>query len=316
MVKSDNPILSVVVPLHNEAASLVDFNQVLVHALDTSTGNLYEIIYVDDGSSDNTAEIIQGMHAHNQKISLLKLSRNFGKENALSAGIAAATGQAILMLDGDGQHPVELISAFLNKWKDGAQLVVGIRTSNSTAGWTKRVGSKLYYKIFNLLTGQKRLASSTDFRLIDRAVQKEFLQLDESDRMTRLLIDWLGFRRELIYFEAKPRQAGVAAYNRKKLTSLATHSLVSMSPKPLYLFGYLGIFITLGALLLGTIVIIEQLLLNDPLNWRFTGTAMLGILILFLVGLILISQGILSLYISHIHSQSKTKSVCQAWQYP
>jgi dolichol-phosphate mannosyltransferase len=133
------------------------------------------------------------------------------------------------------------------------------------------------------------------------------MNLQETNRITRGLIDWLGFEPNYIHFKAKTRLAGRASYSSRKLINLATNSFVSLSPKPLYLFGYLGILITLGAFLLGISVFIEQLILNDPLHWKFTGTAMLGILILFLVGIVLMSQGILSLYISHIHSQSKAR---------
>jgi hypothetical protein len=161
--------------------------------------------------------------------------------------------------------------------------------------------------MFNKLAGQHMIPGSTDFRLIDRSVQQAFMQLKESGRMTRSLIDWLGFKREYIYFESKARSEGSASYSLHKLVGLAADGLVSMSPRPLYLFGYLGVIITFASLLLGLAVIIEQLLLNDPLSWDFTGTAMLGILILFLVGIVLMSQGILSLYISKISEQSKQR---------
>jgi dolichol-phosphate mannosyltransferase len=155
------------------------------------------------------------------------------------------------------------------------------------------------------LAGQELVPGSTDFCLIDQAVQQAFLNFKEDGRITRGLIDWLGFRREFIYFEARARADGSSSYSRQQLMGLAANSFVSLSPKPLYLFGYLGVLITVAALLLGTSVLIEQVILGDPWHWKFTGTAMLGILTLFLVGIILLSQGILSLYISHIHSQSK-----------
>ncbi len=307
MSDSQKILLSVVVPIYNEGAGLEIFNSSLVDVLNDLVKSDYEIIYCDDGSVDDTDQIIKELRSANPKIKLIKLSRNFGKESALSAGIAQAKGQAIMMLDGDGQHPVELIPQFLNAWQKGAQVVVGIRTSNSREGWVKRIGSRVFYKIFNKITDQQLLPNSTDFRLIDTEVQQALLTLQETNRITRGLIDWLGFRREFIRFQAKARKQGNASYNNRKLMQLATNSFVSLTPKPLYIFGYLGIFITIVALLLGLSVFIEQLILGDPWHWKFTGTAMLGILLLFLVGIILISQGILSLYISHIHSQSKQR---------
>ncbi|HEV7454683.1 MAG TPA: glycosyltransferase family 2 protein, partial [Candidatus Saccharimonadales bacterium] len=257
-------------------------------------------------SHDDTAKLVKDWHRHDDRIKLLKLSRNFGKENTLSAGLAAARGQAILTIDGDGQHPAELIPQFVADWRDGAQVVVGVR-SNRQGSRSSKLGSRFFYRIFNKLTGQRMLPGSTDYRLIDRAVQQAFLQLGESGRMTRALIDWLGFERTYIRFEAAPRGTGNVAYSLSKLVSLAANSFVSHSPKPLYLFGYLGVFITLASFTLGVTVFVEQLLLGDPLHWKFTGTAMLAILILFLIGIVLLSQGMLSLYVSHIHHQSKRR---------
>lgn len=307
MAKSRNPSFSVVVPLYNEAAVLSNFHKSLADVLVGYDDETYEIIYVDDGSTDGTNKILKGLVKADPKVKLVKLSRNFGKENALTAGIGVARGGAIITIDGDGQHPVELIPTFLYKWKSGAKVVVGVSRSRKHASHYKNLRSRLFYSIFNHLTDQKLLPGATDFRLIDREVQRAFLSLNENDRMTRALIDWLGFEREQVPFITKPRQDGTAGYSRGQLTNLAANSIVSASPKPLYLFGYLGVYITVGAFLLGLVVFIEQLILGDPWHWKFSGTAMLGILIIFLVGLVLISQGILSLYIAHIHSQSKQR---------
>lgn len=307
MSDSDKFMLSVVVPIFNEADGLLKFHKSLLEQVNIAASNNYEIIYCDDGSQDSGATIIQDLHADNKQVKLIKLSRNFGKENALSAGIHAAKGDAIITIDGDGQHPVELIADFVTKWRGGSEVVIGVRSTNSGEGWFKKIGSHYFYKLFNRLTGEQLIPGSADFRLIDKNVQEAFIKLEESDRMTKALIDWLGFKRSFVVFEAKPRQDGSAGYNRHKLVKLATHAFVSMTPVPLYIFGYVGVFITSGALLLGGAVLVEQVVLDDPWNWNFTGTAMIGILILFLVGIILMAQGMLSLYISHIHSQTKKR---------
>lgn len=299
------PEISVVIPVYNEADNIRPLYNALRSIVQEASDNKYEIIFVDDGSADQTAQAVAELRADNIKIKLLCLSRNFGKEVAMAAGIAEAGGEAVITMDGDGQHPADRIPDFVAAWRDGAQVVIGVRTANSREGVIKKYGSKLFYGVMNRLLGVTMVAGSTDFRLIDREVQQEFIKMYEPNRITRGLIDWLGYKRAYIKYAANPRVAGTAGYKFRPLVKLAANSFVSLSPVPLYVFGYLGLFITGGSLLLGLAILVEQIFLNDPLHWNFTGTAMLSVLVLFLVGLILVSQGALALYISHIHAQTK-----------
>lgn len=297
--------LSVVIPAYNESASLPPLHSDLIDTLEKCVYKNYEVIYCDDGSNDDTSKIVRSWHTKDPHIILLRFSRNFGKESALSAGIAAATGDAIITLDGDGQHPVELIPQFVDTWQHGAQVVIGVRSADSGEGWLKHLTSRSFYAIFNQAVRPKIIPRSTDFRLIDRQVQQAFLSLHENDRITRGLIDWLGFEREYIEFTPRPRTHGEASYSYGKLFQLAANSFVSLTYKPLYMFGYLGGIITIAAFLLGLSVGIEQIAMGDPLGWKFTGTALLAIVLLFLVGIVLLSQGMMSLYVAYILSQSK-----------
>ena len=306
MAELTNKKISVVVPLFNEAAGLEHFNQSLKQVLGSNLAN-YEIVYCNDGSTDKTDEILRQLASTNPHIRYINLTRNFGKENALSAGIYYASGQAIMMLDGDGQHPVELIPEFIKSWQDGNPVVVGIRQSNSNEGITKKWGSYVFYKTFNKITGQKIPPGSTDFRLIDRSVQQNFIKLKDSDRITRGLIDWLGFKTSYIEFKAKPRQQGKSTYSFHKLVKLALDSYVGFSNTPLYFFGYLGAAISTLSFIFGLVIFIEQPILGDPLSWKFTGTAMLAILIIFLVCIVLTAQGILAVYVSLMHNQTKQR---------
>lgn len=292
-------LITVVVPVYNETKNIIEFNNSLNLAL-SKLNHGYEIIYVDDGSTDDSAKKIADLCMSN--IHLLCLSRNFGKEIALSAGIAKAKGDAIITIDADGQHPVDIIQQFVDKWISGCLVVVGIRQDNLHRSY-KKYTSKLFYKLFNLFSAVKLIPNSTDFRLIDRQVANEFIKFSEPNRITRGLIDWLGFDRQFVYFKSNLRQGDSASYSFNKLIKLAFDSLVSMSPLPLYIFGVLGIFITPLSLIMGIFVIFEQLVLNDPLGLKFTGTAMLGVLIIFLVGLLLLSQGVIGIYLSHIQNQ-------------
>jgi dolichol-phosphate mannosyltransferase len=298
--------ISFVVPLYNEATGVIEFHESLEAVVKQNLDN-YEIIYCDDGSTDKTSELVAELSKNDKNIKLVKLSRNFGKENALTAGINFASGDAIFMLDGDGQHPVELIPDFIKSWLDGNKVVIGIRLSNTSQGVTKRIGSSLFYKSFHLFTGRKIVKGSTDFRIIDQSVAEAFLELKDADRITRGLIDWLGFKTSYIEFRAKARQQGSAGYSVNKLIKLAMNSYVGFSATPLYFFGYLGVFITGISFIGGVVIFIEQIVLSDPLNWNFTGTAMLGILIIFLVGVLLMAQGIMSVYISMIHNQARQR---------
>lgn len=305
-MNGDNLLLSVVVPAYNEAAGIKRFHEeLLTPNISKATKSSYEIIYVNDGSRDNTLEIITSLAKKDQHIKVVSLSRNFGKEIATSAGIAFAGGEATIIMDSDGQHPPKLIPEFITKWQAGAKVVVGIRKSNQHEGAIKKWGSRLFYRLFNSFNRVQLQPGSTDFCLIDRVVREEFNKLPEHNRITRGLIDWLGFKRDYIYFNAPARLAGTASYSSSKLIGLAMNSFVSLSLAPLFILAWAGAVITLLSFAFGVFMLIEQFILNDPLELNFTGAALLGIFISFLVGLIMTSQGVLAVYLSHIHTHTQ-----------
>lgn len=297
--------ISVVVPVYNESAGLKAFHASLMEVL-AKLPTKAEVIYCDDGSSDETLKILKEI-ADGKNVKVLALSRNFGKEYALSAGLAAARGDAILSLDGDGQHPVEYIPQFVRRWQDGSKVVVGMRRQTKSDSVIRRIGSKAFYRIFNTISRQQLTPGATDFRLIDKQVQKEFVRLHETGRMSRGLIDWLGFSHAEIEFDAKERLQGVASYGTRRLFGLASNTIIALSVVPLYIFGWLGVCITLLAGGMGVAIIVEQYLLHDPWKWNFTGTAQLGILTLFLVGIVLMAVGILSVYVAAIMQEVRRR---------
>jgi dolichol-phosphate mannosyltransferase len=242
------------------------------------------------------------MHSN---IIVVNLSKNFGKEIATTAGIYYARSKATLIMDGDGQHPPALINEFINKWKAGAQVIIGVRESNTNEGFIKKYGSKIFYRILNSISDAKIIPSSTDFRLIDESVRQEFIRFTERNRITRGLIDWLGFKRDYVYFIAPERIAGEASYKTSKLIKLAMNSFISLSLKPLFISGYIGMILVPLSLIAGIFIFVEQILLGDPMDLNITGSAMLGILIIFLVGLLLISQWFMAIYLSHVHAQTQ-----------
>jgi glycosyltransferase involved in cell wall biosynthesis len=299
------PLLSIVVPVYNEAESLPEFNRSLLDTLQ-SLKKSYEVIYCDDGSTDNTPMLIRRWCKNKPYLRLIKLSRNFGKEVAVTAGINEARGQATIILDADGQHPVELIPKFLTRWENGSKVVVGLRTGNQKEGWVKHYGSKLFYKFFNRLTGVKLMPGATDFRLIDSSVREGFVRLTERNRITRGLIDWLGYEPDYIEFRASPRLAGEAGYSFKKLFRLAIDSTISLSISPLYISAYIGAIVLPVSVLLAILMVIN-VLIGDPFGIHATGSAYLMVLVLFLIGILLVSQGIIGLYLSHIHTESQNR---------
>lgn len=299
--------LSIVVPAYNEQESLPKFLDTLLREVKKAVGDSYEILIVNDGSKDSTLEIATKLAKENKHIKVVNLSRNFGKEIATTAGIYQASGDATIMIDADGQHPAELISEFVRLWDSGYQVVIGVRKTNQKEGFIKKYGSKLFYKLLNSTAKTNLEPGATDFRLIDSEVRKQFMVFTERNRITRGVIDWMGFNRTFVPFDANERIGGKATYKVTKLFGLALNSFVSLSMLPLYAIGYVGIFITALSFLTGVFVFFEQLVFSDPMNLNFTGTAMLSLLTLFLVGIIMTSQGLIAIYMSHIHVQTQNR---------
>ena len=298
---SENPQLSVIIPVFNEEKNILPFYKTLVSVLETA-GVDFEILFINDGSNDDSASALKSL-AVDSRIIVLELSRNFGKELAVTAGLQHCHGQAAVIIDADFQHPIELIPRFIEKWQQGAEVVVGIRNKNKGAGMIKNAGSFLFYKIIKLIADIKITPNASDFRLLDRAVIDAFNTFSERGRLTRGLIDWLGFRRDYIYFDSPVRAEGKASYGFIKLMRLAFNSFVSLSLIPLKLAGYLGIIITFIAGLAGLYILFGKYIFHWALASSFSGPAQLAIFITFLVGIILSSLGLMALYIANIHTE-------------
>lgn len=297
-------LVSVIIPAYNEQDNIPLIYQKIKEVFLSIKDNYeYEIIFVDDGSVDNSIEVLQQLANQDKKVKYLEFSRNFGKEIATSAGINYSRGDAAIMIDADLQHPAELIPEFIKKWEGGADVVIGVRIKNKKERLFRRISSRAFYRIINLIGETKLTPQATDFRLMDKKVVDEFNRLTEKTRMTRGLIAWLGFKRDFIYFKAGERRNGKATYNDLKLAKLALSAAVSHSLFPLRITGYLGIVITFLSGLLGLFILIEKYILDDPLSMHFSGLAILAVIILFLVGIILICLGLTALYIGNIQSE-------------
>lgn len=298
---SKNVLISIVVPVYNEARNV----PLLVKELATYADKLpykFEFLLVDDGSRDESVRVIQTTAAHEPRLRLVQLARNFGKEAAVSAGLGEAKGDAAIILDADLQMPPALIGKFIEKWLAGAEVVVGVFAERNMSK-IRAFGARTFYGIMAKIGHTKITPNATDFRLLDRQVIDVFNELTERNRITRGLIDWLGFKRDYIYFKQAPRQHGDPTYSFKKLVELAMNSFTAYSLLPLKIAGYLGVFILTFSVPLGIFLTVERFIFHDPFHWGIHGITFLAVLILFLVGVVLACLGLISLYIAHIHAE-------------
>lgn len=299
-------LLSIVVPVYNEEENIAPFYHELKKVFKQLTSYKFEVLFVDDGSTDATLEEIRKYGAKDRRITCIELVRNFGKELATTAGIHAAQGDAVIMIDGDLQHPVDLIPQFVAHWEKGTEVVVGVRNPTRQGSRLKEFRSTLFYKIFNKVSDTNIIPNGTDFQLLDRAVVNEFNRFTERARITRGLISWLGFPTTYVYFDVNERAGGSASYSTIKLIRLAINSFVSLSLFPLKLAGHLGLVISFFAGLAGLLMLYSYIF-NDPFGFAFSGPAMLAVLILFLVGVLLSCLGLVALYIGTIHNEVTNK---------
>lgn len=301
-------LVSVVIPIYNEQDGLARFYLKLNQALGRLGKYRFELIFVNDGSQDDSAEVIRRLAAKDRRVRLLQLVRNFGKEIATTAGLHYAAGEAIILIDADGQHPVSLLPKMLKKWQNGARLVIGVRRDRLPAGRLfKGMLPRLFYRLLGRSSDAAIVPGSTDFRLLDKSVKRVFSKLKERRRMTRGLIDWLGFTPEYIAFTPATRLSGKPSYSGAKRLKLALDGFVSLSLAPLYFAAWAGLVITGGSALAILLLLIEQTLLGDPWQLKVGLAGFAVLLVLLLTGLLLVSQGILAAYLAHIHTETQNR---------
>ena len=298
------PLISIIVPVYNEAPNIPLLHDEIVRHVSNLPYD-FEFVFVDDGSLDGSAATIQKLASHqkHEQLQLIELSRNFGKEAAVSAGLHAAKGDAAIILDADLQHPPKLIGKFIQKWRKGAEVVVGIKHYGKSDSWVKRTSSNLFYNLLQPMSDTEITPHAADYRLLDRRVIDAFTELHEHNRLTRGLIDWLGFRRDYIQFDVLPRANGERSYTFRKLMKTAVHSFTSYSLMPLKFASYLGYFMLALTVPGGIFLSIDTYILHDPLGLHITSMGMLAVLIIFLIGVVLACMGFIALYIAHIHAE-------------
>lgn len=303
----DKKILSLVVPVYNEEQNILALHDAVMKVFEASLSDRFEVemIFVDDGSTDGSMDVLLALSGRDPRVRYIEFSRNFGKEVATSAGIHASRGAACIMMDADLQHPPELLPEFVRRWEeDGLEVLIGVRKSSKSDRLVKRWGGKIFYRIMRSISDVPIVTHATDYRLLDRRVVDAFNRLPERSRITRGLVDWLGFRRGIIRFEAAERQNGTPGYTVYKLVRLAVTSVISLSMLPLRVAGYLGVFIVLVSTVLGIVMMLDRWFVP---SWdlNFSGPAILANVNLFLVGVVLVSIGLLAFYVEHIYRETQ-----------
>jgi polyisoprenyl-phosphate glycosyltransferase len=295
--------VSVVVPVFNEQEGIVACNARLTEVL-RSTGESYEIIYIDDGSSDGSAELLRGLHrADPQHVVVLRLSRNFGHQPAVTAGMAASRGDAVVIIDADLQDPPELIPEMLALWRQGYQVVYGVRRSREGETGFKLATAKMFYRIINGLSEVQIPLDTGDFRLLDRVVVEAFDRMPERQRLLRGMGSWIGFSQIGLPYDRHRRFAGHTKYPLRKMLTLAVDGIVSFSTAPLRLVTFIGFFSATVALL----GIVYSLFIRVLTHSWVRGWAMSFIGMLFMAGLQMLCLGILGEYIGRIYTETKQR---------
>ena len=293
--------IAVVVPVYCEANNIPALFDRLEAAMMGLPNYQWEYILVNDGSTDHSLEVLRKMARQHQKLKVLDLSRNFGKEIALTAGVhEVKNADVVICMDADLQHPPELIPLLLQEWEKGAEIVATIRTYIDRQPLLRRIGSFLYYWLMSKISGLGMVSQTTDFRLYDKKVVSAFCKATERERMFRGIMDWLGFRKVYVNFAADARSQGKPGYSYAKLYKLAINSITSFSLWPLRLTGYLGLAITSFSGLLLVWMLGCYVLGSKEI---YTPIAIVIVTNTFLIGIVLISVGLVALYIGTIHTE-------------
>ena len=297
-----DPVLSVVVPAFNEAEVLHSF-LARTRAVLEATGLAWEIVFADDGSTDPTAEIIRAMHDADPRVALVSLSRNFGKEIAMTAGLDHARGQAVVVIDADLQDPPELISDFVRLWREGADVVYARRTEREGESAAKRATAHLFYRLMNTLADRPIPADVGDFRLMSRRAVDSLLRMRERHRFMKGLFSWIGYKQVELAYTRAPRAAGSTKWNYWRLWNLSLEGITSFSIRPLQFASYVGFAISLVSLGYGGYIVVDTLVHGNPV----AGYPSLVVIVLFLGGVQLMTLGVIGEYIGRIFNETKQR---------
>ncbi len=295
--------ITILIPCYNEENSLKLLYERLIVLIKTLPDYEFQVLLVNDGSSDNTLVEMKALHERDLSVSYLSLSRNFGKENAMLAGLDYAEGDAVILMDADLQDPPELIPQMIAEWEKGYDDVYARRRSRAGETWFKKTSARWYYRILRKFADIDIPADVGDFRLLDRQAVNALCSMREKQRYTKGLFSWIGFNKKELLFDREPRAVGNSKMNFFKLLGLAIDGITSFSVAPLRLASVLGLVISTLAFLYLMLVIIKTLLFGDPV----AGYPSMISIILFIGGIQLIVLGIIGEYVGRIFYEAKDR---------
>ncbi|WP_379127599.1 glycosyltransferase family 2 protein [Paenibacillus sp. sgz500958] len=293
---------SVIIPMYNEEEVIAHTYARLKTVMD-GCGDSYELVFVNDGSRDRTAEIMREISSQDENVRLIDFSRNFGHQVAITAGMDYSEGQAVVVIDADLQDPPEVILQMISKWKEGYEVVYAKRLKRHGETFFKKATAKLFYRLLRSMTSVEIPTDTGDFRLIDRKVCDVLRGLKEKNRYVRGLVSWVGFRQTMVEYVREERFAGETKYPLKKMISFALDGITSFSYKPLKIASYVGFFLAFSSFIYLFFVLFQRLFTD----WTIPGwTSIVGVNLLF-NGIVLMLLGIMGEYIGRIYDESKDR---------
>ena len=299
--------VSLIVPVHNEEVAVAPFLQAVRAVTDPleNASCRFEFLFINDGSTDRTLEQLAEAQEKDHRIRILDLSRNFGKEAAMTAGLEACRGDAAIPMDVDLQDPPEIIPLLIDRWREGFEVVLARRLDRSSDSFLKRKTAACFYRFHNLIAAQEIPHNVGDFRLIDRQVIDALNQLPERRRFMKGLFAWVGFRSTIVDYTRAPRKSGTSKFSGWRLWNFALEGITSFSSLPLEIWTYIGAAISLGSFTYGAFTVIKTLYLGIDVP----GYASLLVSMLFLGGVQLLGIGILGQYLGRVYSEIKQRPI-------
>lgn len=303
--------VSILIPAYNEEKSLPLLYSELVKLMDVESGYEWEILFVNDGSKDRTADLLRELRSKDDRVNYLNLSRNYGKECGMLAGFDYVTGDCMVIMDADLQHPPHVISDMLRAWENGAEDVYAERETRGKEPWLRKTLSLMFYNLLKRSTRIDILRNVGDFRLLDRVCIEALKKIRESERYTKGMFCWIGYKKQAVKFKQEARIAGKSSFNYSSLFNFAIEGIVSFTTAPLRMATFLGIFVALIALLFLVFTVVKTLVYDEPV----AGYPSLMCVILFLGAVQLISIGVIGEYIGRIFNETKGRPAYIAHDY-